>query len=42
MIQILIGIIIGIFIATTGVAGFLKIVDQGVDVVKQQSREMVK
>lgn len=42
MVQILIGIIIGIFIAVVGVGGLLKVVDRGVDVVKEQSRELVK
>lgn len=40
--QIIIGIIIGIFIAVVGVNGVLKVVDRGVDAVKEQSRELVK
>jgi uncharacterized iron-regulated membrane protein len=42
MIQLIIGIIIGIFIATVGIGGVLKVFDHGVEAVKEQSREMVK
>lgn len=42
MIQILIGIILGIFIATVGVGGVLKVFDHGVQKVQEISKEAVK
>lgn len=42
MIQLIIGIILGIFIATVGVSGVLKVADEGVAAVKQQSKQLVK
>jgi hypothetical protein len=40
--QIIIGIIIGIFIATVGLGGVTRVLDKGVDLVKDQSREITK
>ena len=42
MIQLIIGIIIGIFIATVGVGGVLKVFDSGIEAVKTQSKELAK
>jgi hypothetical protein len=40
--QIIIGIIIGIVVATIGVNGIVHIADKGVEAVKAQSKEIVK
>ena len=42
MIQLLIGIILGIFVATVGFSGLVKVADEGVTAVKQKSKQMVK
>jgi hypothetical protein len=40
--QIIIGIIIGIFVATVGVSGVTRMLDHGVEIVKDQSKELTK
>lgn len=40
--QFLIGIIVGIVIATAGFSGIAKILDRGVDAVKTQTQELSK
>lgn len=40
MIQLLIGFILGIFVATVGVTGILTAADKGVNVVKEQSKQI--
>ena len=42
MIQLLIGFILGIFVATVGVNGVLKVFDTGVQKVQEISKEAVK
>lgn len=42
MIRFVAGFILGIFVATVGVKGVLSVADRGVDVVKQQSKELAK
>lgn len=37
-----IGVIFGIALATVGMSGIAKVVDKGIDVVKEQSREYAK
>jgi hypothetical protein len=40
--QIIIGIVIGIIIATVGLGGVARVLDKGVDMVKNQSKELTK
>ena len=40
MIQLLIGFILGIFVATVGVTGVLTAADKGVNAVKEQSKQI--
>lgn len=42
MIKFGIGFIFGLIVATVGFSNIAKIMDRGVDVVKQQSQELVK
>lgn len=42
MIQFVVGIIVGIFLATAGVSGLVKVFDMGVEAVKTESRRIVK
>ena len=37
-----VGVIVGIVIATIGVSGMAKVLDKGVETVKEHSREMAK
>lgn len=40
MTRFMIGVIVGIFLATVGVSGVLKALDHGVNAVKQQSQTL--
>jgi hypothetical protein len=40
--QFLIGIVVGIVIATAGFSGIAKILDRGVEAVKTQTEELTK
>ena len=42
MTKLLIGFVLGIFVATVGVGGVLKVFDHGVEAVKTQSKELAK
>jgi hypothetical protein len=42
MIKFLVGVVVGIFIATAGVSGVLKVLDKGVSTVKETSEELAK
>ena len=37
-----IGVIVGIVLATVGMSGIARVVDKGIDVVKEQSREYAR
>lgn len=37
-----IGVIVGIALATVGMSGIARVVDKGIDVVKEQSREYAR
>lgn len=37
-----VGIIVGIVIATVGIGGIAKVLDKGVETVKEHSRELAK
>ena len=42
MIRFAIGVIVGIFIATVGVSGLTRMMDNGVTKVQDQARELAK
>ena len=42
MIKFLVGVVVGIFIATAGVSGVFKVLDKGVSTVKETSEELAK
>lgn len=42
MFRVLIGIVIGIYLATAGVSGLLNMADKGVETVKEMSKEVSK
>ena len=42
MSKILIGIVIGIVIATVGFGGIAKVLDRGVQTIQQQSKELAQ
>jgi|TARA_R110000803_G_scaffold115104_3_gene183570 hypothetical protein len=42
MIKFVVGVVVGIFIATAGVAGIFKVIDKGVSTVKETSQELSK
>lgn len=42
MIKFIIGVIVGIYIATAGVSGLIGVADRGVDEVKSMAREVSK
>ena len=42
MIKFIVGVVAGIFIATVGVAGIFKLINDGVTQIQDVSREVVK
>lgn len=42
MIQLFIGFILGIFVATVGIGGLVNVADKGVDAVKTHSKELAR
>lgn len=42
MIRFLIGVFVGIYISTVGLAGLIRSLDRGVEVVKDQSKDLAR
>jgi len=42
MIKLVIGFVLGVFVATVGVSGLVQVMDSGVQTIQQKSKDLVQ